>query len=126
MVDVGNQYFFLIPIFVFLLVVVPRAFISWSNRIKPMDTNGNLLVNYGTMHSLMIPTINPFTFPVLFGSMKELDAVFPEKKTLDENLARDFKALLVASRAVPQQVIDGFEPHIMFRIYKTYVHMANK
>lgn len=82
MIDVGNQYFILIPIFIFLLVVVPRSFISWSNRIKPMDNNGNLLVNYGTLHSLITPSINPITFAIIFGSMKELDAAFPEKKVL--------------------------------------------
>lgn len=46
MVDMQNQYLFLIPIFIFLLVVIPKAFINWSNRLKPMDDSGNLLVNY--------------------------------------------------------------------------------
>jgi hypothetical protein len=62
MVDVGNQYFYLIPIFIILLVIVPRAFIKWSNRIKPMDPNGNLLVNYPALHALFTPYINPITF----------------------------------------------------------------
>jgi hypothetical protein len=70
MVDVGNQYFILFPIFIILLVVVPRAFIKWSNRIRPMDNNGNLLVNYPTLHDLFTPYINPITFSVMFGLMK--------------------------------------------------------
>jgi hypothetical protein len=70
MVDVGNQYFYLIPIFIILLVIVPRTFIKWSNRIKPMDPNGNLLVNYPALHALFTPYINPITFSVMFGMMK--------------------------------------------------------
>jgi hypothetical protein len=79
MIDVGNQYFILIPIFAILLVIVPRAFVKWSNRIKPKDANGNLLVNYGTLHSLITPSINPISFSVIFGSMKELDSAFTGK-----------------------------------------------
>lgn len=79
MVNVGNQYFILVPIFIVLLVLVPRAFIKWSNRIKPMDNFGNLLVNYNSLHALFAPYINPITFSAMFGMMKELDAAFPEK-----------------------------------------------
>lgn len=77
MIDVGNQYFILIPIFIVLLVVVPQAFVKWSNRIKPKDANGNLLVNYNMLHSMITPALNPISFSVIFGSMKELDAAFP-------------------------------------------------
>ncbi len=83
MVQVGNQYFILIPIFIFLLIVVPRAFISWSNRIKPMDANGNLIVNYANFYALINQNINPVTFSIIFALMKELDSVFIEKKSLD-------------------------------------------
>ena len=70
MVDMQNQYFILIPIFIFLLVVVPISFIKWSNRIKPMDDHGNLLVNYQNFLETMIPGMNPITFSVIMGSMK--------------------------------------------------------
>ena len=70
MVDVGNQYFILFPIFIVLLIVVPRAFIKWSNRLTPKDNNGNLLVNYPSLHALFTPVINPITFAVMFGMMK--------------------------------------------------------
>jgi hypothetical protein len=70
MVDVQNQYFILIPIFIVLLFAVPRAFIKWSSRIKPMDDNGNLLANYGAFYDLITPAMNPITFSLLMGSMK--------------------------------------------------------
>lgn len=70
MIDVKNQYFILIPIFVVLLFVVPRAFIKWSSRIKPVDDNGNLIANYGTFYDLFTPAINPITFSLIMGSMK--------------------------------------------------------
>lgn len=70
MVDMQNQYFILIPIFIVLLVIIPRAFISWSNRIKPMDDSGNLLVNYQNFFETMIPGMNPITFSVIMGGMK--------------------------------------------------------
>lgn len=126
MVDVGNQYFILVPIFIILLVVVPRAFISWSNKIKPMDANGNLLVNYGTLHSLITPNLNPITFSVILGSMKELDAVFPEKKTLDAQASAGFTNLLIQTRSVTEEHAKAIEPHILFRIYTVYIHMANR
>lgn len=41
-----------------------------------MDTNGNLLVNYGTYHALINPNINPITFSIIFALLKEMDAAF--------------------------------------------------
>jgi len=70
MIDVQNQYFFLFPIFIVLLIVVPRAFIKWSNRIKPKDDNGILLANYPILYQFITPAMNPVTFSVLFGMMK--------------------------------------------------------
>lgn len=83
MIQGSNQYFYLIPIFVVLLFIVPRSFILWSNRQRPTDSNGNLISNYEMLYSYINPMINPITFSIIFGSMKELDNVFPEKKTLE-------------------------------------------
>jgi hypothetical protein len=70
MVDMQNQYFILFPIFALLLIVIPRAFIKWSNKLKPADANGNLLVNYSMFFQLMNPAMNPITYSVILGSMK--------------------------------------------------------
>lgn len=70
MIDVKNQYFILLPIFIVLLVIIPRAFIKWSNKLRPTDANGNLMANYGMLYDLITPQMNPVTFSVIFGSMK--------------------------------------------------------
>lgn len=126
MIDVGNQYFILIPIFIVLLVIVPQAFVKWSNRIKPKDGNGNLLVNYNMLHSMITPALNPITFSVIFGSMKELDAAFPEKKNLTPEQEAGFKGLLVNTRAVTEEQLSKIPPHILYRIYMTYCYMADR
>lgn len=78
MVKAGNQYI-LIPIFIILLVVIPRSFLVWSNRLKPTDQTGNLLANYPIFHKFFTPRFSILNCPILMGHMKELDEVFPNK-----------------------------------------------
>lgn len=127
MVDMQNQYFILIPIFIFLLVFVPISFIKWSNRIKPMDDHGNLLVNYQTFFETMIPGMNPITFSVIMGSMKELDTIFPdENAALEPQLDAGMRNLLLNTRAIIPDKVDKIPKHILSRICIVYSHMANR
>lgn len=79
MVEVGNQYIILVPIFLFLLVIIPRMFIGWSSKIRPVDENGILMINYPMLYSFMTPHLKLMSCPLIIGCMRELDEHFPGK-----------------------------------------------
>lgn len=69
MMKQGNQYI-LIPIFILLLVVIPKTFINWSSRIRPQDSAGNLIANYPIMHQFFSPRFSIMNAPIMMGCMK--------------------------------------------------------
>ena len=79
MVKSENQAI-LLPIFIIILVIIPRSFIVWSSRLKPVDNTGNLIANYPVFHKFFTPRFTLLNCPILMGHMKEFDEVFPNKK----------------------------------------------
>ena len=126
MIDAKNQYYVLPPIFIILLFIVPRYFMKFMRRQKPVDSNGNLLANYPMFYSLITPRINPITCAVIMGCMKELDPIFPKDKVLDEAFEKGFKEILIKSQALTEQQLAEMSQHTLFRCAAVYGYLAGR